>query len=172
MRNFVLVVFLAGCLVSFLIAGHQSPASAAPGDTSVVSLSRSGKTGANASRALDISDRGDYILFAPTGNTTSILDYTVTDSTTPTPYTGSSTITVTVTNAAGLHQTIESSGSGVTITFAGRPDYNYVVERSSDLSNWTPVQTYNAPHAGVWTFTETPPYSPAYYRTKQSNTLE
>jgi hypothetical protein len=112
---------------------------------------------------------GSYILFAPAGNATRILDYTVADSTSPTPLTASSTITVSVTNAVSSARTITSSGGGVTITFAGVPGYNYVVERSGDLSNWTTVQTQTAPTAGLWTFSEIPPYSPAYYRTRQNN---
>ena len=115
---------------------------------------------------------GDYILFAPYGNTNSILDYTMEDSATPTKAMASSTITVIVTNAVGSVRSVTTSGDSVTIAFAGIPGYSYAVERSSSVSDWsgaTTVQTTNTPSAGVWTFSETPPSSPAYYRLRQNN---
>ena len=94
------------------------------------------------------------------------------DSATPTKATASSTITVMVTNAVGSARSATSGGDGVTITFAGIPGYAYAVERSSSVSDWSgaiTVQTTNTPKAGVWTFTEAPPFSPAYYRLRQNN---
>ena len=116
---------------------------------------------------------GDYILFAPAGNTNSILDYTVGDSATPRA-TASSTITVTITNAFSSVNNISNNvASGtVTIKFAGIPGYAYAVERSHDLSNWETVQTTNAPSAGVWMFTDGPdpaPPNPSFYRLRQNN---
>ena len=104
-----------------------------------------GLTSRNGSDYVNYS--GDYILFAPVGNTTSILDYTVTDSTSGTPYTGSSTITVTVTNAVSATRAIiNSSGSTVTATFFGMPGFKYQVQRTLSLSpvswvNYGAVQT-------------------------------
>jgi hypothetical protein len=115
---------------------------------------------------------GSFILFAPAGNATRILDYTVADSTSPTPLTASSTITVSVTNAVSSANAISSTGNSVTITFAGIPGYSYAVERSSSVSDWssaTTVQTTNAPTGGVWTFTDSSPPNPSYYRTRQNN---
>jgi hypothetical protein len=115
---------------------------------------------------------GGYILFAPAGNTNSTLNYTVVDSSSPT-LTASSTITVTVTNAFSSANSISSTGSSVTITFAGTPGYNYVVERTSDTINgpWTVVtgSATNAPSAGLWTFTDSSPPNPSYYRLRQNN---
>jgi hypothetical protein len=127
---------------------------------------------------VQISGDGSEILFAPTGNATRILDYMVVDSTSPTPYTGSSTITVNVTIAVSAVNAISSTGGGVTITFAGIPGYHYVVERSGFSSDWssaTPVQTIQAPDGGVWTFTDptppdtTLPPNPSFYRLRQNN---
>ena len=115
---------------------------------------------------------GAYILFAPTGNATRILDYTVADSAIPTAHTTSSTITVTVTNAVGLVNDVSSTGGGVTIRLAGIPGFNYAVERSSSASDWTgatTVQTLQAPTAGVWTFTDPAPPNPSFYRLRQNN---
>jgi hypothetical protein len=122
---------------------------------------------------------GSYILFAPAGNTNTILSYTVVDSTTPTPLTASSTITVTVTNAFGLVNSISSGGNSVTLTFAGIPTYKYVVQRSPnsgsgpwtdlDGTGGTPDSRTNAPTAGVWTFTDPSPTNPSFYRLRQNN---
>jgi hypothetical protein len=115
---------------------------------------------------------GSEILFAPTGNATRILDYTVADSSTPTPFTASSTITVIVTNAVSAVNNISSTGNGVSITFAGIPGYNYVVERSNSVEDWTSaeiVQTVTAPAEGVWTFNDPAPPNPSFYRLRQNN---
>jgi len=111
---------------------------------------------------------GNFIMFAPSVQTGSSFTYSVADAS-ATPLTASATCTVNVTNAISGPQTITSSGNSVTITFAGIPGYNYQVERSVNLSSWTVVDTKTAPAGGVWTFSETPPSSPAYYRTKQNN---
>jgi hypothetical protein len=114
---------------------------------------------------------GSYILFAPAGNASRILDYTVADSAS-TPLTASSTITVNVTNAVSTVNSVSSTGGGVTMTLAGLPAYNYVVERSSSASIWTSattVQTIQAPAGGVWTFTDASPPNPSFYRLRQGN---
>ncbi|MCX6916425.1 MAG: autotransporter-associated beta strand repeat-containing protein [Verrucomicrobia bacterium] len=124
---------------------------------------------------------GGYILFAPAGNTNSILDYTVEDSATPTKATASSTITVTVTNAVSGASSIYSSGGGViTIRFAGVPTFNYMVQRATPDVDSTYVDMVGvsgitgakqtAPASGIMTFIDaTPPSPSAYYRLRQDN---
>ena len=130
------------------------------------------------SRNSDFVDySGDYILFAPAGNATRILDYTVVDSSSPTPYSASSTITVTVTNAVRTCDQINYSAGSVTLKFAGMPGFSYVVERSAAVEGtWAEVagSATNLPsNVGVWTFTDSSPLSPnCYYRLRQKNTLE
>ena len=130
------------------------------------------------SRNSDFVDySGDYILFAPAGNATRILDYTVVDSSSPTPYSASSTITVTVTNAVRTCDQINYSAGSVTLKFAGMPGFSYVVERSAAVEGtWAEVagSATNLPsNIGVWTFTDSSPLSPnCYYRLRQKNTLE
>lgn len=46
------------------------------------------------------------------------------------------------------------------------PGYTYVIQRSPDLSEWTDIVTNTAPGNGLIQFTETPPWSPAFYRTR------
>ena len=67
---------------------------------------------------------------------------------------------------------IASSGSEqVTLSFTGMPGADYVLERSSNLVKWVQVVTNTAPASGPdfgrIQYTETPPHSPAYYRTWQ-----
>ena len=117
---------------------------------------------------------GDYILFAPAGNTNSILDYSVEDSANPTKALASSIINVTITNAVSSVNSISNNveNGTVTIRFAGIPGYGYAVERSSDLASWDTVWTTNAPAGGVWMFTDGPdpaPPNPSYYRLRQNN---
>ena len=117
---------------------------------------------------------GDYILFAPVGNTNSILDYSVEDFATPTRSTAGSIINVTITNAISSVNSISNNvASGtVIIRFAGIPGYGYAVERSGDLANWDTVWATNAPAGGVWMFTDGPdpaPPNPSYYRLRQND---
>ncbi|MCX6925936.1 MAG: Ig-like domain-containing protein, partial [Verrucomicrobia bacterium] len=128
--------------------------------------------------------RGAEILFAPVGNTTSILDYTFTDSSSP-ALAASSTITVAVTNAIGSVNSIHSTSNGqITIEFLGVPNFTYIVQRASPdaISTWydldgtggtenehgTIDSTHTAPASGVWSFTDiSPPIPSAYYRLRQ-----
>jgi hypothetical protein len=115
---------------------------------------------------------GSYILFAPTANVSRTINYTVADSSTPAVI-SSSTITVNVTNAVSAASNISSTGNSVVITFAGIPGYNYVVERSSDMINgpWSPVtgSETTAPSSGIWTFIDSSPPNPSFYRLRQNN---
>jgi len=77
----------------------------------------------------------------------------------------------TVTNSlVGL--TITNSGNGeISLGLAGIPGHDYVLERSSNLVNWTQLLTNtaptNEPDAGRIEYTETAPNNPAYYRAWQ-----
>ena len=116
---------------------------------------------------------GGLILLAPSHNLSETYRYEV-------KLTGYETslatnfITLSVTNAFSAVNSISNNVANgtVTITFAGVPNFKYVVERSSDLSAWEPVQTKTAPAGGVWTFTDGPdpaPPNPAFYRLRQNN---
>ena len=88
-------------------------------------------------------------------------------------------ITLGVTNAVSSVAGIITTGSGsVTIKLAGVPGYAYLVQRASNLngpwtdldgSNSTPDSRHVAPASVVWTFTDTAPTNPAYYRLRQNN---
>ena len=101
-------------------------------------------------------------------NLTDSFDYVVADTGSPPGY-ATNTITITVINAAGWLMATNSGGGNMTMSFYGVPDFKYVFQRSPDLSVWTDVVTNTAPtngNIGLIQLTETPPYSPAFYRTR------
>ena len=81
----------------------------------------------------------------------------------------SGTIAVQVVKPGGVVQTITSSGSAVTLNFAGIPGYQYEVQYTANVvaGPWTTITTLAAPPDGLFTFTETPTNSPSYYRLMQ-----
>jgi hypothetical protein len=69
----------------------------------------------------------------------------------------------------GLAQSITDGPDGIVIMFAGIPDYQYDVERATDVGFTSPVVvlTTNAPAGGVFSYTDDlPPQPTAYYRLK------
>jgi endonuclease/exonuclease/phosphatase family metal-dependent hydrolase len=68
--------------------------------------------------------------------------------------------------------TITNSGGGqTTISLAGIPGYDYVIQRSSNLVDWLSLVTNTAPVSGPdigrIQYMETPPHNPAFYRSRQ-----
>jgi cytoskeletal protein RodZ len=151
---------------------------AAAGDATLLS-----QVGASTNGSyLAINTQRNTIDFAPTNNLPESFVYVITDTQVYRPgdtiLTATNWIAVNVTNAISLVRQVTSSGSSVVITFAGVPGYKYVVERATSLAGpWTTLDGSNgmvdsqviAPATGVWTFTETPPSSPAFYRSRQNN---
>jgi hypothetical protein len=151
---------------------------AAAGDATVFS-----QVGASTNGSyVVINTQRDTIDFAPTNNLPESFTYVITDTQVYRPgdtiLTATNWITVNVTNAISLVRQITNSGSSVVITFAGVPGYKYVVERATILTGpWTTLDGSNgtldsriiAPATGVWTFTEIPPTSPVFYRSRQNN---
>jgi hypothetical protein len=112
---------------------------------------------------------GGLIQLAPLHNFSETFPYVVRLTGHPTSL-ATNDLTLVVTNAVGSVRSITSSGGMVTLSFAGVPGYKYAVERASEVTGpWTQVQAVTAPSAGVWTFSETPPGSPTYYRSRQDN---
>jgi hypothetical protein len=151
---------------------------AAAGDATLLSQVGASTNGSS----VVINTQRDTIDFAPTNNFPESFTYVITDTQVYRPgdtvLTATNWITVNVTNAISLVRQVTSSGSSVVITFAGVPGYKYVVERAANLAGpWTTLDGANgtvdsqiiAPATGVWTFTEIPPSSPAFYRSRQNN---
>lgn len=129
-------------------------------------------TAASSSSGDYVSLQGDCIMFHTSVNAQRTINFTVSDSSTPAPFTASSTITASLANAvSSANATSSSGGSGVTITFAGIPGWKYAVERSSSSTDWsgaTTVQEVTVGSSGLWTYTESSPPSPSFYRSRQN----
>ena len=126
-----------------------------------------------------VSTNGTYIFYT---NSTDIasdtIDYVVVDQANyrvgDTLRYATNTITITTTNAPGLatnYVSLSSSGGTNTVKFAGIPHYFYDVERTMDLGGmpvvWTVIgDEIEADGAGVVTFIDSTPTSPAFYRVK------
>ena len=70
------------------------------------------------------------------------------------------------TNATGAVNISVGSGGSVNVTFYGIPNYQYIIQRSPDLSDWTDVATNSAAANGLLQYTETPPWNPTFYRVR------
>jgi len=87
--------------------------------------------------------------------------------------TATGTVNLTVSSSVGITQPVTVSGSTVTVSFAGIPNYAYQIQRSTNLSSWVTILTTNAPSNGVFKYIDTfndlggVPPSSAYYRTAQ-----
>ncbi|PYI80003.1 MAG: hypothetical protein DME26_22455, partial [Verrucomicrobia bacterium] len=121
-----------------------------------------------------IATNGGYVIYAPTNNLSESFIYVISDAHAYRPADtvrmATNWLTITVTNALGIAQSISTGGASVTVRFAGIPGYKYDVERTTDLASgaWTVLLTTNAPAAGVWIYVDTsPPPGGAFYRTRQ-----
>lgn len=160
--------------VSQLLASFTSDAD---GDVRGLVLTGSSTNGAS------VGTNATFILFAPTNNFSERFQYTVRDLNAAyragdTVRLATNWLVVAVTNAVSSQSITNNAGGSITLNLAGVPGYAYVVERANDLagpwttldgSSGTPDTRTNAPAGGLWQFTETPPYSPAFYRTRQNN---
>jgi uncharacterized repeat protein (TIGR01451 family) len=122
-----------------------------------------------------VGTNNGYIVVAPTNNISESFIYVVKDARAyragDTIRAATNWITITVTNAVGIAQSISVvNGQSITVRFAGVPGYSYDVERTTDLLNptWIAVETTNAPPNGVWFYEDTnSPTGSAFYRTRQ-----
>ncbi len=137
----------------------------------------------NSTNGASVGTNATFILFAPMNNFSERFQYTVRD--VNAAYRAGDIVrmatnwlVVTVTNAVSSQSITNNAGGSITLNLAGVPGYAYVVERANDLagpwttldgSSGTPYTRTNAPAGGLWQFTEAPPYSPAFYRTRQNN---
>ncbi|PWU15412.1 MAG: hypothetical protein C5B50_15495 [Verrucomicrobia bacterium] len=116
-----------------------------------------------------ITTNSAYVFYSPTNNLPETFAYAVADAR------GGSArgfISILVQSFAGGPQTITVTGATATVQFAGIPNYQYLVQRSTNLVSWVTLETTNAPPAGLWSFTDNfsdldAPPPAAYYRTAQ-----
>jgi fibronectin-binding autotransporter adhesin len=76
-------------------------------------------------------------------------------------------INIVRTNSVGTVAIANLGATNMTLSFYGIPNYQYVIQRSPDMSAWTDVVTNTATDHGLIEYTETPPYNPAFYRMRQ-----
>ena len=145
------------------------------GGTSAYTLTR--VTSRNTNDYVQIS--GPNILFAPANPNapSSTLDYFVQSVVGVPAYTNSGVLTVIETNVAGISQSITGSGGTRTISLAGVPGSQFMVQRSTNLTDWvnldgssgTTNSIITATTNGLWNFTDpNPPAGSAFYRTVQA----
>ena len=114
-----------------------------------------------------------YIIYTPqtgfSGNAT--IPVTLTDSL-GNNYASTITVTVRPSPNAGVATPINqpellgvSPGVSVSLRFHGIPQYNYQIQRSTDLSTWQTLTTMQAGADGTFLFTDTaPPQAGGFYR--------
>jgi hypothetical protein len=122
----------------------------------------------NSAQGGTVSFDATYIYYIPPVNSISsdTISYTVVN--------GSScattaSISLTFIPQGGIAQSITLSGGYPTINFAGIPGLGYDVEVSTNLENWTTLETITAPSDGVFSYTDDDPPegAAAYYRLMQ-----
>jgi len=116
------------------------------------------------SQGAGISSSATYLFYTPANNNNDAFNYTVTDN-----RGGTRTRTVTINvlpYATGTVTIANTTAGSMALTFWGIPEYRYVIQRSPDLNAWEDVVTKPAEDDGRVQHTETPPWSPAYYRVR------
>jgi hypothetical protein len=118
-------------------------------------------TGASAQGAV-ISQAGGHLLYTVGTGTDDTFSYTVSDGQ---GGTATGTITVQVLAPQGQIASVTTArGGAVTAHFAGIPGFSYNIERSTNLSDWTVLQTFTAPANGLFEFTDNDNLPIAFYR--------
>jgi hypothetical protein len=137
---------------------------ALPSDHSFSLVSVSGASHGTASNSVDWVF---YYPNQPDQNLTDTFTYVVSDNTMSVQDSGTVTLNVAPQQIAQVISITESSGQ-VTVYFAGIPGYSYEVQRSTDVNFTAPtlLQTITAPSDGLFSYTETPPSTPVFYRLK------
>jgi len=116
-----------------------------------------------------ISTTATHILYSLAANANDSFPYTITDGQGGTT---TGTLKVQVVNPGGLAQSISTSGSAVTVNFAGIPGFTYDIQRATTLTptpDWATVATRIAPANGLFSYIDpSPPTPTAFYRLMQS----
>jgi autotransporter-associated beta strand protein len=110
-----------------------------------------------------------FLGYPGTTNANDQLSYTISDG-----QGGSMTGLINIAVSGGLSSgqvtgIIATGGGPVTVSFAGIPGYTYIVQRTTNFVDWSPILTTNAPAQGLFQYTDnfsdlggTPPSSAAY----------
>jgi pectin methylesterase-like acyl-CoA thioesterase len=126
--------------------------------------------GISSTNGATVSYDSDYVYYQDANDVADQINYTIGDGIGGTAA-GVITINVLTGGTVGGTQSITVSGNSATVNFAGIPNYQYEIQRSTNLVDWVTLLTTNAPGNGVFKFTDdfsdlggvAPPA--AYYRT-------
>lgn len=148
----------AGTSLKINIAGLLAASTSDP-DSDTLTLESLGTPTQSGS----VSIASGRIFYNPAGSNNESFTYTVNDGH---GNTAIGTINVMVVNPAGASVNFALNGlNQPTMQFAGIPGYRYTIQRTTNLSDWDDLQTFDAPPNGVFSFTDTnPPQPSAYYR--------
>ncbi|HQL79106.1 MAG TPA: immunoglobulin domain-containing protein [Verrucomicrobiota bacterium] len=125
------------------------------GETVVLASQDGGKQGAGVSNTVTT------LFYYPTNHNHDTLEYTVSDGR---GGVRGRKIDIYVTNWVGSVTITNGDGLSQTVSFFGVPGYEYIIQRSPDLADWSDITTQVCAPNGRYQFTEKPPYSPAFYR--------
>ncbi len=119
-------------------------------------------TGPSAQGAA-VSVGSGHLLYAPATNAAEdAFTYTISDGQ---GGTATGTITIQTIQQEGLTTGATTApGGALTAHFAGIPGFSYTVERSTNLTDWVPMQTFTAPANGLFQFTDNEGLPSAFYR--------
>ncbi|HOX63891.1 MAG TPA: immunoglobulin domain-containing protein [Verrucomicrobiota bacterium] len=129
------------------------------GDTVTLASHTPGLQGAG------ISNNATTLFYYPANHNNDSLEYTVSDGR---GGVRKREIKIYVTNYVQALAITEQNGSNY-LSFYGIPGYEYVIQRSPDLTNpnsWSDIATQACSTNGLYIFVEAPPYSPVYYRAR------
>jgi len=141
--------------IADLLAGHTADADGDPRALRSLGASAQGAT---------IGTNLTQILYDPANNNADTFSYTITDG-----RGGNATarIDVLVVNPGGIGQSGSAVNGVVTVNFAAIPGFDYDVQQSTNLVDWTVKGTFTAPVNGMFQFTESNAPSPSFYRLMQ-----
>jgi hypothetical protein len=95
-----------------------------------------------------------YIFYSPSDDSNDSFTYTIRDLHSYRPgdtvRTAMNSINITVGNSSGIAQGVTISGGTATVNLAGIPGYTYLLQRSTNLIDWTAISTNTAPTNGVY----------------------
>jgi hypothetical protein len=118
----------------------------------------------NSVQGAGLGTNATFIFYTPTNDNADSFSYAVNDGRGGTT---NATINVIVVNPGGYSRSITPTNGAVNIEFAGIPGYQYDVQHSTNLVNWTVKDTLIAPPSGLFQFIETNAPSPSFYRLMQ-----
>jgi hypothetical protein len=99
-----------------------------------------------------VSYDSNYVYYSNPNDVADQINYTISDGYNTAA--GVINVVVTTGTSVGSNQSITVTGNSTTLTFGGIPNYQYEVQRSTNLVDWVTIYTTTAPPNGVITYTD------------------